>query len=71
MRYILLSKNQMLLEFNLKGTLVDEVNLLGHKQLLPEILKGGKEAALQHWLGTRGIDTTRTNARVPTSINHV
>lgn len=64
MRYILLSKNQMLLEFNLKGTLVDEVNLLGHKELLPEILKGGKEAALQHWLGTRGIDTTRTNARM-------
>jgi len=31
---------------------------------LPEILKSGKEAALQHWLGTRGIDTTRTNSRV-------
>ena len=64
MRYILLSKNQMLLEFNLKGTLVDELRMLGHKELLPEILKSGKEAALQHWLGTRGIDTTRTNARV-------
>lgn len=64
MRYILLSKNHMLLEFNLKGTLVDEIRLLGHQELLPEILKSGKEAALQHWLGTRGIDTTRTNARV-------
>ena len=64
MRYILLSKNHMLLEFNLKGTLVDELRLLGHTELLPEILKSGKEAALQHWLGTRGIDTTRTNARV-------
>lgn len=64
MRYILLSKNEILLEFNLKGTLVDELNLLGRKELLPEILKSGKEAALQHWLGTRGIDTTRTNARV-------
>ena len=64
MRYILLSKDKPLLGFNLKGTLVDEIELLGNKQLLPEILKSGKEAALQHWLGTRGIDTTRTNARV-------
>lgn len=64
MRYILLSKDKPLLSFNLKGTLVDEIELLGDRQLLPEILKSGKEAALQHWLGTRGIDTTRTNARV-------
>ena len=64
MRYILLSKDKPLLSFNLKGTLVDEIELLGDRQLLPEILKSGKEAALQHWLGPRGIDTTRTNARV-------
>lgn len=64
MRYILYSKNHPLLEFNLKGTLVDELRVLGHTELLPEILKSGKEAALQHWLGTRGIDTTRTNARM-------
>lgn len=64
MRYILLNKDVELLAFNLKGTLVDEIKLLGHVELLPEILKSGKEAALQHWLSTRGIDTTRTNARV-------
>lgn len=64
MRYILMNKDVALLTFNLKGTLVDEVKVIGHVELLPEILKSGKEAALQHWLSTRGIDTTRTNARV-------
>lgn len=64
MRYILLSRDTPLLEFDLKGTLVEAVEIIGNTQLLPEILKTGKEAALQHWLSTRGIDTTRTNARM-------
>jgi len=64
MRYILLSRDTPLLEFDLKGTLVEAIKIIGNTQLLPEILKTGKEAALQHWLSTRGIDTTRTNARM-------
>ena len=63
-RYILFSKNEPLLEFDLKGSLVEKVNIVGNVALLPEILTTGKEAALQHWLSTRGIDTTRTNARL-------
>lgn len=64
MRYILLNKDIPLLTFDLKGSLVEAVEMIENKHLLPEILKTGKEAALQHWLSTRGIDTTRTNARM-------
>ena len=71
MRYILFSKNEPLLEFDLKGSLVEKVNIVGNVALLPEILKTGKEVALQHWLSTRGIDTTRTNARLLLQELHV
>lgn len=71
MRYILYSKDEPLLEFDIKGSLVEGVNIIGKVALLPEILKSGREAALQHWLSTRGIDTTRTNARVLLKELHV
>jgi len=64
MRYILLNKDVPLLTFDLKGTLVEAATIIGDIELLPEVLKSGKEAALQHWLSTRGIDTTRTHARM-------